>query len=167
MPAARRCETPFNALVALIDDVLADFDVHEVHSVASARSVADALAAPVGADPVVRILFRLRGLDPDGSIGDLFARMRFDELARDENEIVVGASGTPWRPRGGIRPFAAAGPGTVRVAVNFRSDGGRLSTETRIAAVDDAARRAFLRYWRLVGPFSAVIRRRWLRRIDA
>ena len=153
--------------VALIDDVLADYDVHEVHSVASARSVADALATPVAADPVIRALFRLRGLSTDGSIGDLFTRMRFDELARDEHEIVFGASGTPWRRRGRIRAFAAAGPGTVRVVANFRSDGSRLSTETRIAAVDDAARRSFLRYWRIVGPFSAVIRRRWLRRIAA
>jgi hypothetical protein len=37
-----------------------------------------------------------------------------------------------------------------------------LSTETRIAAVDEPARRAFRRYWRAVGP-SALIRRRWLR----
>ena len=153
--------------VALIDDVLADYDVHEVHSVTSARSVADALATPVAADPVIRALFRLRGLSTTGSIGDLFVRMRFDELARDESEVVYGVSGTPWRRRGGIRAFADAGPGTVRVVVNFRSDGSRLSTETRIAAVDATARRAFLRYWRVVGPFSAVIRRRWLRRIAA
>jgi hypothetical protein len=151
--------------VALIDDVLADYDVHEVHSVASARSVADALATPVAADSVVRALFRLRGLSTTGSIGDLFVRMRFDELARDESEVVFGVSGTPWRRGGGIRAFAAAGPGTVRVVLNFRSDGSRLSTETRIAAVDATARRAFLRYWRFIGPFSAVIRRRWLRRI--
>jgi hypothetical protein len=153
--------------VALIDDVLADYDVHEVHSVMSARSVADALATPVAADPVIRALFRLRGLSTTGSIGDLFVRMRFDELARDESEVVYGASGTPWRRHGSIRAFADAGPGTVRVVANFRSDGSRLSTETRIAAVDATARRAFLRYWRLVGPFSAVIRRRWLRRIAA
>jgi hypothetical protein len=38
-----------------------------------------------------------------------------------------------------------------------------------MAAIDDvlphhdAARRAFLRDWRVVGPFSALIRRRWLK----
>jgi len=37
----------------------------------------------------------------------------------------------------------------------------------RIQAVDDAARRAFARYWRVVGPFSGVIRRRWLKHIAA
>jgi len=151
--------------VALIDDVLADYDVHELHSVPSARSIDEALATPVAADPVIRVLFRLRGLSTGGTIGELFTRMRFEELARDDREIVVGVSGTPWRRSGGIRAFSAAGPGMVRVAVNFRTDGSRLSTETRIAAVDDQARRSFLRYWRFVGPFSALIRRRWLRLI--
>jgi hypothetical protein len=42
-----------------------------------------------------------------------------------------------------------------------------LSTETRVQAVDDAALRAFRRYWRVVGPFSGLIRRRWLRAAQA
>ena len=37
-----------------------------------------------------------------------------------------------------------------------------LVTETRVAPVDDAARRAFGRYWLLIRPFSGLIRRRWL-----
>jgi hypothetical protein len=37
-----------------------------------------------------------------------------------------------------------------------------LATETRVAALDDAARRSFARYWRLIRPFSGLIRRRWL-----
>jgi hypothetical protein len=87
------------------------------------------------------------------------------ELARTDAEIVLGGSGTPWRPRGGIHPFADARAGQVRIVVDFRADGERLTTETRVAAVDEAALRAFRRYWRVVGPFSAVIRRRWLRTI--
>jgi hypothetical protein len=51
------------------------------------------------------------------------------------------------------------------VVTSFHADGRLLTTETRIAAVDDAARRAFMRYWRIVGPFSGLIRRRWLRAI--
>jgi hypothetical protein len=154
-----------NRAVSLIDDVLPRYDAHELHSVAYARSLDDALATPVAADPFVRLLFRLRGLPTGGTIADLFGRMRFEELARSEHEVVFGAAGTPWRPGGGIRSFADAQPGTVRVAVNFLVEGPRLSTETRIEAVDDAARRAFLRYWRVVGPFSALIRRRWLKQI--
>jgi hypothetical protein len=155
--------------VAAIDDLLPAYDVQEVHSVALAldpeRAVAAALATPVAADPLVRALLRVRGLSTGGTIADAFAWMRFEELARREGEIVVGASGTPWRPRGGIRSFHDAAPGTVRIAAGFRADGTTLTTETRVAATDAAARRAFLRYWRIVGPFSALIRRRWLARI--
>ena len=154
-----------NRRVALIDDFLPRYDAHEFHSVASSRTIEDALAEPVAGDPVTRLLFRLRGVPVNGTIGELFVRLRFEELARNENEIVIGGAGTPWRPGGGIRPLAAASAGTVRIVVNFIADGERLSTETRIEAVDDAARRAFLRYWRVVGPFSALIRRRWLRSI--
>jgi hypothetical protein len=141
--------------VALIDDVLPRYDVHEAHSIACERTLEDALATPAAADPVVRLLFRLRGLRTGGTIGDLVARLRFDEVARDENEVVFAGTATPWRG------------GTVRIAMNFRREDGRLSTETRVHAVDDGARRVFLRYWRVVGPFSALIRRRWLRQIAA
>ena len=164
-PGHGRTGQVLNPPVALIDDVLPHYDAHEFHSVASSRTIEDALAEPVAGDPVTRLLFRLRGVPVTGTIGELFGRLRFEELARNENEIVVGGAGTPWRSGGGIRPLADARAGTVRIVVNFIADGERLSTETRIEAVDDAARRAFLRYWRVVGPFSALIRRRWLRSI--
>jgi hypothetical protein len=153
--------------MALIDDVLPHFDVHEVHSIACARSLDEALAAPFAPDPIVRLLFRLRGLRATGTIGEAFARAGFQVLARNEQELVVGAAGTPWRPRGGVTPFSDERPGTVRMVANLLADGTRVSTETRVQAVDDAARRAFRRYWLVVGPFSAVIRRRWLKHIAA
>ena len=164
-PGHGRIGHVLNRGMAAIDDVLPRYDAHEAHSIAYARSLDDALRAPVAADPFVRLLFRLRGVPTEGTIADLFRRLRFEELARTENEVVFGAAGTPWRPGSGLRSFAGAPPGTVRVAVNFRIEEALLSTETRIEAVDDAARRAFLRYWRIVGPFSAVIRRRWLKQI--
>jgi hypothetical protein len=152
-----------------IDDVLPRYDVHEVHSIAlplpPADAIARVLATPVASDRVVRVLLRLRGLEGSGTIGDALRGLGLRELARTEGELVLGAAGTPWRPGGGIRPFASAGPGQVRMVTDFRSDGARLTTETRVEAVDDAARRAFLRYWRVVGPFSALIRRRWLKQI--
>ncbi len=153
----------------LIDDVLPRYDAHELHSVAlslePARAVALALATPVAADPVVGALFRLRGVNARGSIGGALTRLGLDELCSAEGEIVFGASGTPWRRGGGIHPFDEGGPGRVQVVTDFRADGARLSTETRILAGDPAARRVFLRYWRVVGPFSALIRRRWLAQI--
>jgi hypothetical protein len=164
-----RCQTPFNRAVALIDDVLPHYDVHEVHSVAlrlpPEEAIARALATPVASDPIVRVLLRLRGLKGRGTIDDMLARLGLQPLARGDGEIVFGAAGTPWRTGGGIEPFNTAGPGQVRMVTDFRADGQRLTTETRVAAVDEAAQRAFLRYWRLVGPFSALIRRRWLRTI--
>jgi len=152
-----------------IDDVLPDYDVREVHSIAlrlpPERAIALALATPVAADRVVRALFRLRGLRSSGTMAEAFARMGFRELARRDGEIVFGAAGAPWRPGGGIRSFGDPAEGCVRIVTDFRADGERLTTETRVAAVDDAARRAFRRYWLVVGWFSALIRRRWLAQI--
>ncbi len=152
-----------------IDDILPRFDAREVHSVdfvrPPAEAIAAALATPVAADPVARALLRVRGLRTTGTIGSALERLGLVELARADGEIVFGGAGTPWRPGTRIRPFASAGPGQVRVVTDFRADGATLTTETRIAAVDEDARRAFGRYWRVVGPFSALIRRRWLRAI--
>jgi hypothetical protein len=50
----------------------------------------------------------------------------------------------------------------VDVRAEPRGDGCVLSTETRVAAADAAARHAFRRYWLAIGPFSKLIRRRWL-----
>ena len=43
--------------------------------------------------------------------------------------------------------------------------GTKVFTETRVQAVDAEARRKFARYWRVIRPSSAVIRRLWLRGI--
>jgi hypothetical protein len=150
----------------LIDDVLPRFDAHEVHSVAlrlpAEQAIELALATPVTADPLVRALFRLRRLTGRGTIGEALTRLGLDELARADGEIVFGAAGTPWRPGGRIHPFASVRAGQVQIVTDFRADGATLTTETRILAVDDVARRSFRRYWLVVGPFSALIRRRWL-----
>jgi hypothetical protein len=154
-----------------IDDVLPRFDVHEVHSIPlalpPARALEVALAAPVTADPLVRALYRLRGLRTGGTIGEALTRIGMEEVVRSDEEVVFAGAGRPWRLHGEMGPLAGAGAGTVRIAAGFSADGSRLTTETRIAAVDGDARRAFRRYWLVVGPFSALIRRRWLARIAA
>ena len=96
----------------------------------------------------------------------------------DPSDRVYGMVGTPWK--GAAPPpvhtaeafLAYREPGAVRVAFDFRlveEPGGwvRLSTETRALGTDPAARRAFARYWRLVYPGSAIIRRVWLDSIVA
>ncbi len=159
-----------NRGMAAIDRFLTEWDVSEFHEttvdVPPEQALAAVLATPVAPD-VVRLLFRLRGLNPSGSIEAFFLGLGFEVLAREAGEVVVGAAGRPWRPRAAIRPFGEASPGSVRIVANFLArplpDGrARLSTETRVAAVDAGARRAFRRYWLVVGPFSALIRRRWL-----
>lgn len=156
--------------MAELDRLLPTWHWHERHQrtlpVAPDDAVAAFLVSPAAPDRVVRALFRLRGLRAGTTIDEAMARMGFQELHRSPTEVVLGAVGTPWRRGGGIRPFAADEPRTVRIAMDVRAEpapeGCVLSTETRIAAVDDVARRAFGRYWRLVRPCSGLIRRRWL-----
>ena len=157
--------------MARIDRFLPEWDANEVHAVVldatPERALAAALAAPAAPDAIVRLLLRLRGLPRGGTIEELLLGMGFEPLAREPDEVVFGAAGKPWQRGGGIGPFAPASPGTVRIVASFHvepyGDGRtRLSTETRIGAVDEEARRAFRRYWRFIGPFSALIRRRWL-----
>jgi hypothetical protein len=55
----------------------------------------------------------------------------------------------------------------MKSAMNFSVeplDGGTLlRTETRVLTTDPASRRAFGRYWLLIKPGSAEVRRGWLR----
>ena len=157
--------------MAGIDHFLPEWDANEVHAVVldatPERALAAALAAPAAPDAIVRLFLRLRGLPRGGTIEELLLGMGFQPLAREPDEVVFGAAGKPWQRGGEIGPFTPASPGTVRIVANFRVEllpesGTRLSTETRIGGVDEQARRAFRRYWRFVGPFSALIRRRWL-----
>lgn len=63
-----------------------------------------------------------------------------------------------------------ATPGNAVATINFRvgDDGGgwcTVSTETRVFATDDSARRRFARYWRVIYPGSSLLRYTWLRAI--
>jgi hypothetical protein len=63
-------------------------------------------------------------------------------------------------------------PGFARAVMNFRavpeSDGWtRVTTETRVHAVDRPTQRQFARYWRIIYPGSWIIRWSWLRAIEA
>ncbi len=88
-------------------------------------------------------------------------------------EIVFGSVVQPWKavtddelaPQVEPDRFSAFDtPGYVKVAFNIRVEpygSGRalITTETRTAATDPTSLRRFARYWMLVGPFSALIRR--------
>jgi hypothetical protein len=166
----------------LLDEVLPDYDVHEVH----ARSVAadpdalfDAVRAVTAGDlRVSGLLIALRGLAGPREVNDrarpLLAAMvarGFAELGeRAGEQLVLGLISRPWRPIPVTRPIADAAdfaaftePGWVRAAIDLRiepvQDRCRLVTETRVEATDEGARRRFACYWRLIRPGSAVIRR--------
>jgi hypothetical protein len=91
-------------------------------------------------------------------------------------ELVLGIVGKFWRLTSGVHRIDAddftgfGAPGFAKAAWNFlvseRSGGGStVVTETRVVCTDAESRRKFARYWRLIGPFSAVIRRVLLRGI--
>ncbi|MFQ5528693.1 MAG: hypothetical protein ACE5GX_20860 [Thermoanaerobaculia bacterium] len=65
---------------------------------------------------------------------------------------------------------AISEPGYVKAVMNFlvepEGGGSLITTETRVFATDDSARRRFAAYWRVIYPGSALIRRMWLRAIQ-
>jgi hypothetical protein len=144
--------------VSLIDDWLPEFDVGKRYDAAVAASPERALdlvlAAPVAPDPIVSALLAARGLPARGrAVEDYLRALEFDHLGRTPTE------------------WAAAHDGErLKIAVAFEAEpipgGSRLATETRVRALDDRTRRRFRLYWLAIGPFSGLIRRRWLRAVQ-
>jgi biotin transport system substrate-specific component len=171
---------------ALLDRFLPQRDVrrrYEIQIAASPDAVWTTLRSADFSRPwVIRWLLRLRGLGRRRSgplTLDAFERARFAILEEVEpSHIVLGLSGQFWRPTGELQDidresFLAGAPeGFARAAWSFelRPDGQastHLATETRVMASDDRSRRSFLLYWRLVGPFSGLMRRAMLRQVEA
>ena len=157
--------------MAPLDRWLPEFDVHELHDIHVAAppetAFAAALGIPVAPDALVRTLFRLRGLPAGGSLEGAMRAIGFAELERSPTLLVLGGAGRPWSPRARLVGWEQAGEGQVRMAfalwAEAEGEGARLATETRVLALGESARRGFRRYWLAVGPFSALIRRRWLK----
>ena len=66
---------------------------------------------------------------------------------------------------------ATLAPGFALAAMNFLvtpdgKGGSLVSTETRVFANNASARKRFGRYWRIIYPGSALIRRMWLRAVE-
>ena len=108
---------------------------------------------------------------------EVATRTSFLLLAEErDREIVVGTlvmAPRGWRPKRRPMPEdfkAVREPGFAIAAMNFLvEDAGPgaciVTTETRIYATDASARRSFARYWRVIYPGSALIRRMWLRAV--
>jgi hypothetical protein len=176
-----------------LDEFLPDYDFNEVHSTFVAAPPGEVLAAARAVTarevPLLVVLMAFRRLPAaarrrrlgrvrralDEPLLDQFTRSGFVLLAERPDELAIGAVGRFWTTDGGIElvhpeEFVNShAPGVAKAAMNFHthavSGGTVLTTETRIKATDDAARRSFSRYWRVVMPGSAAIRRAWLRAI--
>lgn len=170
-----------------LDEFLPEYEFVERHAVRVTASPREAVAAAKAATPaempMLRTLFALRSLPglvrrgrglpsaKDRSLAEQMIGFGFVPLCDDEDEVVLGFVGQPWRVTGGSMPRLASAaewlafdePGHVKAVMNFRSDGTQLTTETRVHATDERSRRRFARYWRLIRPFSGLIRRVWLR----
>ena len=168
----------------LIDEFLPDYDVVEHHAVDVDAPVDQAYQAVKELDlarsPIVLALLFARGLPhlftgavkPKRTLGlDDLVESGFVVLGEEpDRELVLGVVGKFWRPTSGVHRIEAgefAGfdtPGFAKAAWNFVvservGSGSTVVTETRVACTDDDARRRFSRYWWLIGPFSALIRR--------
>jgi hypothetical protein len=107
----------------------------------------------------------------------VLARGPVDAIVVDPPRLWIGGRiGKPWQPRPevvpgplGLEEFVSfAEPGWLKYAMDFRLDplrDGRtvVTTTTRCVATDAAARRRFAPYWRLIRPFSGLVRRDMLR----
>ncbi|HYS52388.1 MAG TPA: hypothetical protein VER58_01325 [Thermoanaerobaculia bacterium] len=141
---------------------------HEMHVNAPPQKVFDSIR-PVTAGEIryFRTLIAIRRLGrplppsilnaPENEpLLDLATRTSFRYVADDRpHEIVVETIV--------VRPHAVVA--TMNFLVTPEGNGSLLSTETRVYANSDSARRRFALYWRIIHPGSDIIRRSWLRAI--
>jgi hypothetical protein len=174
--------------MTLLDQWLPEYQFVERHQRLTAAAPAalwQALHHLTARDvPLLRRLMWLRSLPHllGGARGQAFPAARplldsqgfFVTLAQEPGrEWVAGLAGQFWRPAAvpvrladaaAFRDFHQAG--FAKAAVNFRLESGRITTETRIWALDESARRRFAWYWRLIRPGSGWIRHEWLRAVE-
>ena len=184
---------PTSAPTSLLDSIMPIYDVQEVHSTHVAAPPPATYAAIFAVTPgeiaLARPLLWVRALPARvsgrGVDAALWSRPLVSMpgtaiLARaPERELVVGLIGQFWKLRGGERvavesreQFVAFNRGGFAVStLSFHVEpdgaGSRVTTITRVRTTDPESRRSFLRYWRVIGTGSALLRRTWLRAVKA
>jgi hypothetical protein len=166
-----------------LDQFIPEFDIREHHEVRVAAPVDTAFAAACALDlqrsAIIRGLFATRAWVMGATADRRPAGETFLEQVRSigwgvlgetpGREIVMGAVTRPWKadvvfqtvPPDGFRSFAE--PGYVKIVWTLRADAlgvsaSRVSTETRVATTDAAARERFRRYWAAASPGIVLIR---------
>jgi hypothetical protein len=179
---------------SLLDEVMPQHDVNEIHDVWVPASPEMAYAAMKAVTPreirlfrplmVIRMLpNRLKRkpaeVNPSRPLLEEFLGNGFLRLGeRPSAEFVMGGIGQPWRlsgnePLKSIRTreefLAFDEPGYSKMAVNFtihpEGSGSRIVTETRVVGTSVEATKRFGRYWFVIKWGSAAIRRSWLNAI--
>lgn len=170
-----------------IDRLIPDYSFNEYHEVvinASIEEVKHALhTTGVAEIPAVHLLLKIRGISDKKDMSNeatknepdpnTFSTPDFNFIVADSNEfitmmILTASSKTPPPTMTTFEQFIAfTEPGYVKVAINFRfvsrGDGQTLlTTETRNLPINQKDCRIFGRYWRIIYPGSAIIRRLWL-----
>lgn len=180
---------PYAPVVDVLDTVMPSCHFSSHHEVVVAAPPERTAAALMSLDTrdlvLTRLLMGVRGL-PARLRGRHSARSErsrrgvmsppFVELANNGHAAAFGLAGQFWKPVAtpvALRDadeFAAFNrPGYAKAVIGFEirpAPGGCvLATETRIAATDEAARRSFGRYWRIIRAGSGVIRYDMLRTV--
>jgi hypothetical protein len=141
-------------LCVVLDEVIPRYRLREYHDILVSATPEVALRAilslPARSDGVIATLFALRRIRDRGmTIGQLMAGMGLHPLTTDREYAGI------FSPTTGIQ-----------IGVAFWAEphegGARLATETRVRTDGFGPGLAFTLYWLVVGPFSALIRRRWL-----
>lgn len=172
----------------LLDRFMPTYEVVERHAIHVDAPPAVTFGAACDQDlwqvPLIRAVFRAREMalgaasrartQPGGLLA-FTQSLGWGVLAEvPDREVVVGAVTKPWEPEvtfHALPPaqFAAfAEPDFVKIVWTLRVDpadegGSIFRTETRAVATDATARARFRRYWSLVSPGIALIRRLSLR----
>jgi hypothetical protein len=149
-------------------EALPAFDARERHTrrveAPSERALAAALGVTPAEAPLLRVLFRLRGLSVNER--PIWEHLVAVGFRRESHTLLVGV-GRPWSVGGGMLAVADfAGfrePGWAKLALDVGVEDGRLVTETRVLCTDGRSRRRFRAYWLVIRPFSGLVRRSWLR----
>ena len=165
--------------IMLIDKFLPTYDVNELHQIDVHAPVEKVYRVVQSFDfsdsRIVSCLFRLRGI-PESAL-TLDGLLKFGFVILDEKpdqEIVFGLIGRFWTRSVHIqhldpesfRKFDRKGFAKAVANISLSRQTGeltRVTTETRVSCIGNASRRYFRLYWFFISPFSAWIRKEWLR----
>ena len=178
-----------NAPVRPLDDFLPTFEFSERHEIeiCACREHVDRALRTVALSeiPVAHALLWVRSLgrgDGENARQPFLSQSLRRAVLLDDSRgegVVMGLTGQFWRlrshperdrPRTAEEFLTYERPDVCKAVIDFRIDElgpgqCRLTTETRVHVANADAQRAFRRYWRLIRPFSGLIRILFLRAV--